>query len=185
MRTGYLKKASRRFLQLWNIRDYWTNRLYPIQISPLQHYQIAECMMRSLRTCMSVAGVALQTKTTYSRLSRRWNRLKMNSVSKWRTYCHIFWKDGEPIGLSIPHIEHGTKDEGRLFYFGVVPEWRGQGYGTIIHRMTFGILKKIGAATYVGSTDENNHHMIRIFKANGCHLRDKKGIFRIEKKNSM
>ena len=47
---------------------------------------------------------------------------------EWRTYCYIFQKDGEPIGLSIPHIEQGTTDEGRLFYFGVVPEWRGQGY---------------------------------------------------------
>ncbi len=100
---------------------------------------------------------------------------------EWRTYCHIFWKDEEPIGLSIPHIEQGTTDEGRLFYFGVVPEWRGKGYGTIFHWLSFELLKKVGAATYVGSTDENNSHMIRIFETNGCRLRDKKGIYRIDK----
>ena len=100
---------------------------------------------------------------------------------EWRTYCQTFWKDGEPIGLSIPHIEQGTIDEGRLFYFGVVPEWRGQGYGTIFHRMSFELLKKVGAATYVGSTDENNRHMIRIFEKNGCRLRDRKGVYRIDK----
>ena len=100
---------------------------------------------------------------------------------EWRTYCYLFRKYEEPIGLSIPHIEQGTLDEGRLFYFGVVPEQRGQGYGAVLHRLSLGLLKNLGAATYVGSTDENNRHMMRIFEKNGCHLRDKKGIYRIDR----
>ncbi|WHT48765.1 hypothetical protein QNH10_03175 [Sporosarcina thermotolerans] len=34
---------------------------------------------------------------------------------EWRASCFIFTKLGEPIGLSIPVIEQGTVDEGRLF----------------------------------------------------------------------
>lgn len=99
---------------------------------------------------------------------------------EWRTHCYIFRKSGEPIGLGIPHIEQGTIDEGRLFYFGVVPEQRGRGYGTIFHRALLGLLGNLGATKYVGSTDENNRHMIGIFERNDCHQRDKKGIYRID-----
>ena len=65
--------------------------------------------------------------------------------SEWRTNCFIFRKSGEPIGLSIPVIEQGTVDEGRLFYFGVVPEWRGKGYGSALHRISLNLLQEIGA----------------------------------------
>lgn len=99
----------------------------------------------------------------------------------WRTSCYIFRKSGEPIGLSIPIIEQGTVDEGRLFYFGVVPEWRGKGYGTELHQISLQLLNSIGATKYVGSTDEANRHMIGIFERNGCVLRDRKGIYRIDR----
>lgn len=100
---------------------------------------------------------------------------------KWRASCFIFRKSGEPVGLSIPIIELGTVDEGRLFYFGIVPECRGKGYGGVFHRTSLNLLREIGAATYVGSTDEANQHMIRIFEQNGCRLRDRKGIYRIDR----
>ncbi|MFD1205273.1 GNAT family N-acetyltransferase [Sporosarcina contaminans] len=99
---------------------------------------------------------------------------------QWRNHCFIFYKENDVIGLGIPHIEAGTDDEGRLFYFGVVPQWRGKGYGAICHRLSLERLKEFRAKTYVGSTDVNNVHMIRIFERNGCTLRDRKGIYRID-----
>ena len=99
----------------------------------------------------------------------------------WRSHCFIFLKEGSVLGISIPHIEEGTRDEGRLFYFGVIPEERGKGYGKILHHISLEIMKQFHATYYVGSTDEENNHMIGIFKANGCSLRDKKGIYRINK----
>lgn len=99
--------------------------------------------------------------------------------SDWRKHCFIFSQDAQLLGISIPHIEPGTIDEGRIFYFGVAPEHRGKGYGTIFHQRTLGLLKQIGANTYVGSTDGSNEYMIRIFEHNGCYLRDRKGIYRI------
>ncbi|MCG3087284.1 GNAT family N-acetyltransferase [Sporosarcina cyprini] len=99
---------------------------------------------------------------------------------EWRSHCFMFRQEGRLIGLSIPIIEEGTKDEGRLFYFGTVPEARGKGYGTAMHRISLELLKRIGAAYYVGSTDEANENMIRIFKRNGCMLRDRKGIYRLD-----
>lgn len=101
--------------------------------------------------------------------------------TNWRNHCHIFFKEEEPLGISIPHIEDGTIEEGRLFYFGVVPEHRGKGFGKLFHLYSLELLKNMHATYYIGSTDENNEHMIRIFLANGCILRDKKGIYRINK----
>lgn len=100
--------------------------------------------------------------------------------SSWRKHCYYFIGDGAMIGIAIPHIEMGTKDEGRLFYFGVVPEWRGKGVGSQIHKLALRLLQKLGANSYVGSTDSSNIHMIRILQSNGCVLKDQKGMYRIE-----
>lgn len=99
----------------------------------------------------------------------------------WRNHCHIFFREDEPLGISIPHIEHGTTEEGRMFYFGVSPQHRGKGLGKLFHLYSLELLKNMNATYYVGSTDENNEYMIRIFQANGCLLRDRKGIYRIDK----
>ncbi|MFD2045413.1 hypothetical protein ACFSTA_17145 [Ornithinibacillus salinisoli] len=102
-----------------------------------------------------------------------------NELGKeWRKNCYYFLMNKEVIGISIPHIEIGTLDEGRLFYFGVIPEMRGYGMGTKIHEISLSILKRILEATYyVGSTDIHNEHMIRIFENNGSVCRSRKGIF--------
>jgi len=54
----------------------------------------------------------------------------------------------------------GTKEEGRMFYSGIVPSMRGKGFGTKMHMATLPIMKKMGATYYVGSTDERNEHMV-------------------------
>lgn len=99
----------------------------------------------------------------------------------WRSHCYYFLKDNELVGISIPHMEMGTTDEGRMFYFGIVPNKRGFGLGAEIHKITLYLMKQMNAKTYVGSTDESNKHMINIFKKNGCVIRNKKGIYRIDK----
>ncbi|VDG89518.1 Acetyltransferase (GNAT) family [Lysinibacillus sphaericus] len=105
--------------------------------------------------------------------------------SNWRSHCMIFQKEGEPVGISIPHIESGTMEEGRLFYFGILPEWRGKGMGTICHQHTLDALKEFGATYYVGSTDAGNDAMIRVFEKNDCVLRDRKGIYRIDRQSTV
>lgn len=106
--------------------------------------------------------------------------LRQELGENWRSNCFIFTFHNAVIGLSIPHIEMGTVDEGRLFYFGVVPEFRGQGFGKRIHWKSLILLKNMRAYYYVGSTDEANKPMIGIFKNNGCKLRDRKGIYQIK-----
>ncbi|MGD6781809.1 GNAT family N-acetyltransferase [Sutcliffiella horikoshii] len=118
-------------------------------------------------------------KNTKQPIAQVMSSLENELGPEWRKHCYYFLKDGAFAGISIPHIEIGTEDEGRLFYFGVVPELRGQGIGAQIHRVSMELLKQFQATYYVGSTDVNNTNMIKVFEKNGCQLRDKKGIYKI------
>jgi len=44
------------------------------------------------------------------------------------------FEQGEPIGITNAHIELGTVDEGRLFYFEILPKQRGKSKGRILHK---------------------------------------------------
>ncbi|WP_404447612.1 GNAT family N-acetyltransferase [Sutcliffiella horikoshii] len=118
-------------------------------------------------------------KNTKQTIAQIMSSLENELGPEWHKHCYYFLKDGAFAGISIPHIEMGTEDEGRLFYFGVVPELRGQGIGAQIHRVSMVLLKQFQATYYVGSTDVNNANMIKIFEKNGCKLRDRKGIYKI------
>jgi RimJ/RimL family protein N-acetyltransferase len=86
----------------------------------------------------------------------------------WKENCVVFYSDGRPIAVSIPHIEPGTVNEGRLFYFGLLPEERGKGYASLLHKYSLYLLKQMGAAYYIGSTHVGNKAMQRIFEKSGC-----------------
>lgn len=88
----------------------------------------------------------------------------------WRKSCLVFFMNETPIGISIPHIEPGTIDEGRLFYFGLLPEARGQGLSTALHLQSLSYLREMGAAHYIGSTHLKNTKMQRVFEKNGCRV---------------
>ena len=115
-------------------------------------------------------------------ISQIMESLELELGTNWRDQCFIFSQNGRNYGISIPHIEQGTTEEGRMFYFGVVPEQREKGYGKIFHAISIELLKTLGAKIYVGSTDTGNAPMRRIFETNGCILRDIKGIYRIDMK---
>lgn len=95
--------------------------------------------------------------------------------------CLTVYKSGVPIGVTLPHIEPGTNDEGRLFYFGLTPEYRGKGLATSVHRYSLQYLKELGAAYYIGATGQKNVPMQQVFQKNGCRNFDTKITYRLRK----
>ncbi|WP_419394231.1 GNAT family N-acetyltransferase [Cytobacillus praedii] len=95
--------------------------------------------------------------------------------------CLIGFHGKNPIGITMPHIEPGTVDEGRLFYFGLLPEYRGKGWGSALHKLSLYLLKKMGAAYYIGATGHKNIPMQRIFQANGCQMFEQKFTYRLKR----
>ncbi|WP_051348614.1 GNAT family N-acetyltransferase [Peribacillus kribbensis] len=86
----------------------------------------------------------------------------------WEASCKAAFLKENPIALAIPHIEPGRKNEGRLFYFGLMPAHRGRGLSKMLHYQTLWMLKGMGAEYYIGSTHTTNMAMQRVFTLNSC-----------------
>lgn len=87
--------------------------------------------------------------------------------------CLIAYEGAEPIGVIMPHIEPGTVDEGRIFYFGLVPEARGRKKSVQLYNQGLAVLKTRFHASYsVGATSVHNTPMLRVFERTGCTVTD-------------
>lgn len=154
-----------------------------LSVSDLKFHSLAEGLMTDLE--FADAYELCRSGTSNKNIPQPIDQVMVSIANElgedWRSNCYSFFHENELVGISIAHIEMGTKEEGRMFYFGIVPSMRGKGFGAKMHRATLSLMKKMGATYYVGSTDKGNEHMVQIFKKNGCVLRDRKGIYRIEK----
>lgn len=84
------------------------------------------------------------------------------------TWWRVAYLDRDPIGVVLPQIFSNRKSEGTLFYVAVLPEFRGRGYGRVLHASGLAFLAARGVTRYIGSTDARNYPMIAVFKANEC-----------------
>lgn len=105
--------------------------------------------------------------------------VKIELGSSYKESCIIAYEGEKPIGITIPHIEAGTLEEGRIFYFGLIPEERGKGKSILLHRQTLGLLvSKFNAAFYIGSTSHKNNPMLQVFKRNGCKRLERNKVYK-------
>ncbi len=93
--------------------------------------------------------------------------------------CLVAFEKENPIGVVIPHIEPGTLDEGRLYYFGLVPNERGKGKSKRLHQQALKILESSYKATYyIGRTSHRNLPMLNTFAKNGCTVIEQNKVFK-------
>ncbi|WP_060673187.1 GNAT family N-acetyltransferase [Rossellomorea vietnamensis] len=97
----------------------------------------------------------------------------------YKDSCIAIYEEGQPIGVMTPHIEPGTLDEGRLFYFGLIPEERGKGKSRILHKVALNLLAgEFNANYYIGGTSLQNIPMMQTFHANACKVKDVNRVFK-------
>ncbi|KMM36165.1 GNAT family N-acetyltransferase [Guptibacillus hwajinpoensis] len=101
-------------------------------------------------------------------IEEQYEGMKQEVGAQYKTSCFIVFNNGIPLGVVMPIIESGTTEEGRLFYFGLLPNQRGKGLGTIVHRLGLHLLQQKGASYYIGSTGVDNKPMQQIFRNNDC-----------------
>ncbi|WP_198162708.1 GNAT family N-acetyltransferase [Halobacillus mangrovi] len=108
---------------------------------------------------------------------------QMKSVEKelgpsYKDSCCIAFEQGKPIGVVMPHIEPGTEGEGRIFYFGLIPEERGKGKSSALYRQGLFLLKKkFGAFYSIGATSVKNVPMQKVFENNQCTIIDRVKVY--------
>ncbi|MEL3971901.1 GNAT family N-acetyltransferase [Rossellomorea oryzaecorticis] len=98
---------------------------------------------------------------------------------RYKRSCMVACENNQPIGVVIPHIEPGTLKEGRLFYFGLIPEERGKGKSLPLHQHALNVLKNVFKAEYyIGSTSRNNVPMVKTFEHNGCSVLTRNRVYK-------
>ncbi|OUB86489.1 GNAT family N-acetyltransferase [Bacillus thuringiensis serovar sinensis] len=117
--------------------------------------------------CMADSG----NQTSILNIDEHFYSVQTEIGKGWEKSCIVFYNENDPIGLSIPHIESGTENEGRLFYFGVMPHYRGKGISSQLHLQSLHMLKEMGATYYIGSTHTSNEKMQKIFWRNNCSVK--------------
>lgn len=115
-------------------------------------------------------------------IEKQFKGMKSELGTDYRKSCLVAYKNENPIGVTMPHIEPGTIDEGRLFYFGLIPAFRGKGLATSFHRLSLQYLRKLGARHYIGATGHKNLPMQRVFQKNGCRPFETKVTYRLNRK---
>lgn len=135
-----------------------------------------------LETWIQASTGSLNASAPFTSLSAQEEFEGMQSElgTDYQKSCLVVFHEDQAIGVTIPQIEQGTVDEGRLFYFGIVPSFRGKGLGESIHKLSLHLLKQMGATYYIGATGQHNIPMQRIFEANECKLIERKFIYRLK-----
>jgi GNAT superfamily N-acetyltransferase len=98
------------------------------------------------------------------------------------TWWRVAYLDRDPIGVVLPQTFSNRKNEGTLFYVAVLPEFRGRGFGRILHASGLAFLAERGVTRYIGSTDARNLPMISVFRANGCEQTGRQLFYRALRK---
>jgi GNAT superfamily N-acetyltransferase len=98
------------------------------------------------------------------------------------TWWRVAYLDEDPIGVVLPQNFSGKRHEGTLFYVAVLPEFRGRGYGKVLHASGLAFLAARGVTRYIGSTDARNYPMIAVFRANECEQTGRQLFYRALKR---
>ncbi|PBB04666.1 MULTISPECIES: GNAT family N-acetyltransferase [Salimicrobium] len=127
----------------------------------------------------NIVSASLNTTSSLS-IEKEFQGMKSELGPGYIKSCIIAYDNKTPIGITIPHIEPRTVDEGRLFYFGVVPEYHSKRMGTQLHKLSLEFLKDgMGATYYIGATGHRNIPMQRIFQINGCEKFEEKIVYKL------
>jgi ribosomal protein S18 acetylase RimI-like enzyme len=77
--------------------------------------------------------------------------------------------DSEPCALVVAQVNKETGSS-RLSYMGIIPEFRGNGFGKWVHRHGFKMMRDQGGKLYHGGTHGENLAMQKLFESHGCKL---------------
>jgi hypothetical protein len=115
-------------------------------------------------------------------MDEQMDNVKVELGEEYRKSCVVAYEEERPIGVVMPHIEPGTKKEGRLFYFGLLKTERGKGKSIPLHKQALSLLKDdFKADDYIGGTSIHNLPMQKIFKHNDCKVVETNKVYKFKR----
>lgn len=155
-----------------SIIDYRTPYDDPFEYSPLLELNID--IFKQLFNQVRIGDIDLKFSVEEA-MRRTFGDLNGPYVSNWK----VASLNGQFVGLIMPEIFPDTQ-MGTVAYMGIIPTFRGKGYGKILHTRALEEIRKLNATNYQGATSVDNNYMKKVFETNGCSLR---GIRRYWHKN--
>ena len=125
--------------------------------------------------CLATSRDAADQASVNSMGSSEAARVLLTSAPKWQVSSEPDWwrllcYRGEPVGFVLPvtyHTKSGVGLEGTIFHMGVVPDYRGRGFGHLLLREAVRVLMRHDVRRIFCDTDEDNTPMIHLFESEG------------------
>lgn len=137
----------------------------------VSHQRFKEVWERSMKNSLNASS--------YLNMDEQMKSVEKELGPTYVDTCNIAFEGDEAIGVVMPHIEPGTKKEGRIFYFGLVQEARGKGKSSSLYKQGLYILKeRFGADYSVGATSVNNEPMLKVFENNQCEVKERVKVYK-------
>ncbi|WP_370223182.1 GNAT family N-acetyltransferase [Cytobacillus sp.] len=106
---------------------------------------------------------------TYEQTEKFLKSMKAELPEQADNMFTVYTVHSEPAGAVFPHLEPDRDREGRMFWIGIHPDFKGKGYGKNLHLIGLHRLQyEYKAEKYLGATSADNAAMRKIMEANGC-----------------
>lgn len=152
------------------------------QLEPEEAFELKslhEVSSEQFKTIWKKAMEGSLNASSYLNMEEQMKSVEKELGPSYKDSCYIAFEQGCPIGVVMPHIEPGTEEEGRIFYFGLIPEERGKGKSSALYHQGLFLLKnKFGASYSIGATSVKNIPMQKVFENNRCTVIDCVNVYR-------
>lgn len=163
-----MKNIGERVIYIRSLRN-------PINIGILDYELWSITEKRSLLFLSEVMGRNVKETEKFLR------SMKTELPSQVERMFTIYKVENEPVGVVFPHLEPDKDREGRIFWIGIHPKFRGKGLGKNLHLIgLYRLRNDFKAKSYLGATEVNNNPMKKIMLSNGC-VENKNTVISLER----
>lgn len=128
----------------------------------------------------SIAFLSEVMNLTYEQTEKFLKSMKTELPEQADKMFTVYTVNSEPAGAVFPHLEPDRDWEGRMFWIGIHPDFKGKGYGKNLHLIGLHRLQyEFKAEKYLGATRTDNAAMRKVMVANGC-IQKSNSVFSLE-----
>ncbi|WP_264737512.1 GNAT family N-acetyltransferase [Cytobacillus firmus] len=154
--------------------------IFKKQFAECENEQVPPYEVWPLLNKSSITFLSEVMNFTYNQTEKFLKSMKTElpeQADKMFTVCTV---NSEPAGAVFPHLEPDRDREGRMFWIGIHPDFKGKGFGKNLHLIGLHRLQyDFKAEKYLGATRADNTAMRKVMEENGC-MQESNSVFSLE-----